>query len=399
MKMKVFVLLFSIFFVCQNCFGGDLERKFEQMLKAQKEADFKIKSPNASDHWLEQKIKELSEIKVVSLKKIGLPSFDRDSYYAVSWCYSYNPKIIYTNLYELSDEKLLEQTFVWMQGTKTGIKSVDTDSDYIFDIMDYAIPLFLRKPNFHANYYDSNFYFQCEADRVENTLTYVKDIDGDGNDEILSFCWMGGAGGGEGDYRTGIFIYKYVNREWKKVLYAPFFGWKYFFDDENYKKEEWYQPKPFPYDFMEYKGKVGLRIVCYDLPRERPTHYHAQFWAYNEAAQEYKKIEEVWESIERTPADGLIFADAPDFLPVPWPKFSMLGARLSAADLAGMDKAQLRLLRNAVYARHGRMFASADLQTLFGGQIWYRPNPDYSDDLLTETDKANIALIQEFEKK
>lgn len=77
----------------------------------------------------------------------------------------------------------------------------------------------------------------------------------------------------------------------------------------------------------------------------------------------------------------------------------MLGARLSAADLAGMDKAQLRLLRNAVYARHGRTFASADLQALFGGQIWYKPNPNYSDDLLTETDRANIALILEFERR
>lgn len=394
MKMKVFTVF--LFFICSNCFCDDLERKFEQMLKAQKEADFRRKYPKVSERWLEQKIKELPEVKLVSLKKINLPSFGIN-YYCISWCHPDNPKIIYTNLFELSDDKLLEQTFVWIQATKTGIKSVDTDSDYIFDIMDYAIPLFLRKPNFHANYYDSNFYFQCEADRIENTLTYVKDIDGDGNDEILSFCWMGGAGGG--DYRTGIFIYKYVNREWKKVLYAPFFGWKYFFDDENYKKEEWYQPKPFPYDFVEYKGKVGLRIVCYDLPRERPTHYHAQFWAYDEESQEYKKLEEVWESIERTPADGLIFADSPDFLPVPWPKFSMLGARLSAADLEGMDKAQLRLLRNAVYARHGRTFASADLRTLFGGQIWYKPNPDYSDDLLTETDRANIRLIQEFERR
>ena len=80
-------------------------------------------------------------------------------------------------------------------------------------------------------------------------------------------------------------------------------------------------------------------------------------------------------------------------------KFSKLDSRLTNKDLLLLDKAQLRLMRNAVYARHGMMFKSMDLQSLWECYAWYRPNPDYSDDLLTDTDRANIKLIQEFERR
>ena len=50
-------------------------------------------------------------------------------------------------------------------------------------------------------------------------------------------------------------------------------------------------------------------------------------------------------------------------------------------------------------ARHGRTFKSEDLQALFNEYAWYKPDKEYSDAKLSETDKANIKLIQEFEKK
>lgn len=79
-------------------------------------------------------------------------------------------------------------------------------------------------------------------------------------------------------------------------------------------------------------------------------------------------------------------------------KFSKLDSKLTDEDLKGLDKAQLRLMRNAVYARHGRTFKSVDLQSLWECYNWYEKNPNYSDDLLTEVDKYNIELIQKYEK-
>lgn len=78
-------------------------------------------------------------------------------------------------------------------------------------------------------------------------------------------------------------------------------------------------------------------------------------------------------------------------------KFSKLDSKLTAEDLQDLDKAQLRLMRNAVYARHGRTFKSVDLQSLWNCYTWYKVNPNYSDDLLTEVDTYNIKLIQQYE--
>ena len=78
-------------------------------------------------------------------------------------------------------------------------------------------------------------------------------------------------------------------------------------------------------------------------------------------------------------------------------QFSKLDSKLTEADLKDLDKARLRLMRNAVYARHGRTFKSVDLQSLWECYTWYEKNPNYTDDLLTETDRYNIGLIKRFE--
>ena len=80
-------------------------------------------------------------------------------------------------------------------------------------------------------------------------------------------------------------------------------------------------------------------------------------------------------------------------------KFSKLDSKLIDSDLKDLDKAQLRLMRNAVYARHGRTFKSVDLQSLWECYTWYKKNPNYSDALLTDVDKYNIELIQKYESK
>ncbi len=67
------------------------------------------------------------------------------------------------------------------------------------------------------------------------------------------------------------------------------------------------------------------------------------------------------------------------------------------AELHGKSKAELRVMRNEIYARHGRTFQAPDLQNYFSQRPWYRQNTSYSDGLLTEVDKANVKLLQDFE--
>jgi serine/threonine protein kinase len=75
------------------------------------------------------------------------------------------------------------------------------------------------------------------------------------------------------------------------------------------------------------------------------------------------------------------------------------GERVTVADLAGFQKLRLRVLRNTVYARHGRTFDSADLQAYFNRQSWYKPNPGFKESMLTPNDKANVETIGAEEKQ
>ena len=64
----------------------------------------------------------------------------------------------------------------------------------------------------------------------------------------------------------------------------------------------------------------------------------------------------------------------------------------------GLFVEDLRVLRNEIYARHGRIFKDTALQKYFVAQPWYQPNPDFKDDMLTETEYKNLAIIKEVEE-
>lgn len=68
---------------------------------------------------------------------------------------------------------------------------------------------------------------------------------------------------------------------------------------------------------------------------------------------------------------------------------------LSPAAIAGLDKAQLRLARNEIYARHGRIFKSPDLAAHFAQFAWYRPVAD--EVALNSVEQANVDLLQQAE--
>lgn len=72
--------------------------------------------------------------------------------------------------------------------------------------------------------------------------------------------------------------------------------------------------------------------------------------------------------------------------------------RLDDIDVAGLSKAELRILRNTIFARHGRKFKAADLRNYFNSFSWYVPlYDDVPISELTPTEQHNIALIQQYE--
>lgn len=67
--------------------------------------------------------------------------------------------------------------------------------------------------------------------------------------------------------------------------------------------------------------------------------------------------------------------------------------------LRGLSLHELRLLRNEVYARHGRMFRAEWLQQYFFFQPWYAPDENFKDEELSGNDKVNVETIVKYENK
>lgn len=77
---------------------------------------------------------------------------------------------------------------------------------------------------------------------------------------------------------------------------------------------------------------------------------------------------------------------------------SILSTRkLTYNDIKSLDKSQLRILRNEIYARHGYIFKSADLKAYFSKYSWYKPL--YSDvtSRMSGIEKYNAAFIKKYE--
>jgi len=72
---------------------------------------------------------------------------------------------------------------------------------------------------------------------------------------------------------------------------------------------------------------------------------------------------------------------------------------ISEQMLRGLSLHELRLLRNEIYARHGRMFRAEWLQQYFYFQPWYNPDENFKDEELSGNDKVNVETIVKFENK
>ena len=77
---------------------------------------------------------------------------------------------------------------------------------------------------------------------------------------------------------------------------------------------------------------------------------------------------------------------------------SQLDHVISVDQLSNLSRRDLRILRNTVYARHGRQFKSPLLQAYFDNMSWYKANPAFTEKQLTKVDITNIRLIKSVEE-
>ena len=100
----------------------------------------------------------------------------------------------------------------------------------------------------------------------------------------------------------------------------------------------------------------------------------------------------------QTPAEGQQTAGTGEYI---FPNSD--SAYLTRDQVAALTPEQLRLARNEIYARHGRIFQDEGLAAYFSSKSWYQPLYDgasfdaLGDSILNEYEIANRDLIQEYE--
>jgi hypothetical protein len=73
---------------------------------------------------------------------------------------------------------------------------------------------------------------------------------------------------------------------------------------------------------------------------------------------------------------------------------------LGPYELIFLTNNQLRVMRNAFYARHGYTFKTEDMKAMFENfsvNIQYQKNPNFHEGMLTDIDRANIETIKKLE--
>ena len=72
--------------------------------------------------------------------------------------------------------------------------------------------------------------------------------------------------------------------------------------------------------------------------------------------------------------------------------------KLKKSDLAGMTAQQLSYAKNEIYARHGRVFKSSELQDYFNEKDWYEENDDFKNQDLSKKEAENTEFIDAYQK-
>lgn len=90
-------------------------------------------------------------------------------------------------------------------------------------------------------------------------------------------------------------------------------------------------------------------------------------------------------------------SDTPEEERSPLEDPAILDKQLTVDQLKDLSRRDLRLLRNTIYARRGRLFRSELLRAYFESTDWYKSDSAYTDARLSAVDNRNIKLIRSVE--
>lgn len=79
-------------------------------------------------------------------------------------------------------------------------------------------------------------------------------------------------------------------------------------------------------------------------------------------------------------------------------KYPFTSQRLvTTSDISGKSKAELKIMRNEIFARHGYIFKTQEMKSYFSLQSWYSAQYNDVTSMLSSIEKQNIEVIKKYE--
>nr|MDQ3818629.1 YARHG domain-containing protein [Acidobacteriota bacterium] len=80
-----------------------------------------------------------------------------------------------------------------------------------------------------------------------------------------------------------------------------------------------------------------------------------------------------------------------------WEQFDFAARRVQLSEIKGLSLDDLKFLRGIVFGRHGRVFKDVDIEGYLKDRPWYKPDPNFKNSSLNETERHNLDVIREAE--
>ena len=77
-----------------------------------------------------------------------------------------------------------------------------------------------------------------------------------------------------------------------------------------------------------------------------------------------------------------------------WEEFDFAARLLTPGQLKEADEHELKIMRGIVFGRHGRVFKDPDIRDYLQEREWFRPNPQFKNSMLNDTERRNLDLIR-----
>lgn len=142
------------------------------------------------------------------------------------------------------------------------------------------------------------------------------------------------------------------------------------------KTEEGYYYASFPTDVQAYLADAAVASEYFDLYADMDAVKDSMFLVYNGEEQPI-----VW--VDPDPSDEYLLPQSSS-------------EYLASSDIADMNKDQLQMAINEIYARHGRKFVLKEVQEYFDSCSWYKGTIDAADfdvNVMNQYEGANLNLM------